>query len=87
MEKEDLKFKIDQLRKSKQILATEIIGVNLSVFVGIFLTVYFVQSETFKNILLLGGGLFDIGFSIFMSVRNVKKHQKVRLLEKELWNN
>ena len=85
MNKEDLKYKINQLRKSKQILATEIIGVNLSVMIGIFLTIYFVENESIRNILLLSGGLFAIAFSLYMSFKNVLKHNEVKKLEKQLW--
>lgn len=84
MNKEDIKFKISSLERSKIIMATEMVGVNAAVAVGIFLADRYLTHQQLKDVLIILGGLFGISYSLYASFGNVQKHLRIKALEKEL---
>lgn len=65
-------------------MATEAIVTNSSVAIGIYLTNRFVQPGLFQDILIISGGIFGIAFSLYASIGNIFKHNKIKSLQKQL---
>lgn len=84
MKKEDIQFKISSLERSKIIMAAEMVGVNAAVALGIFLTDRYIGVAQLKDFLIISGGLFGIGYSLYASLGNVKKYREIKELEKQL---
>jgi hypothetical protein len=80
MKKEDLQFKIDQLRKDKMIYALESIALSALAFVAFFTLVSF----PFGNSLVLLIFVIPFGYWIYMSVGNFNRLKEIKKLEKEL---
>lgn len=80
----DLQFRIESLQRTKIIMACEAVAVNTSTMLGIYL----VKSYTFESwasrALIIVGGLFGIGYSLYASFGNAKRHAEIRWLEKKL---
>ena len=84
MNKEDIKFKISSLERSKIIMATEMVGVNASVAIGIFLVDRYLSHQQLHDVLIILGGLLGISYSLYASLGNAQKHMRITALEKEL---
>ncbi len=83
MNKENLKFEIDQLRKDKIIYATEACATILVCILGfMFSNLYFQNGfKDLVNVLLLSVG---VGYTIFMGVGNFYRLQKIIKLQNQL---
>ena len=82
MDKEDRKFKIDQLRKDKIIYGVESVATNLAVMLGIYFTTYFKSEYTSFFVFL--SVLIGVGYTLFMGITNFNRLQKIKELEKKL---
>jgi hypothetical protein len=82
--KDLIKFQIASLQRSKIIMATEAVAVNTSVVIGIYLVNRYVSTGLMQNTLIMMGGLFGIGYALYASFGNVRKHQEIKRLEKKL---
>lgn len=83
MNKEEIKFTVDQLRKDKIIYATEVSATAFTCMLGFwFSSVYFESpGKDWVNTLLLFVG---VGYTFYMGVGNYFRLKKIRKLEKEL---
>ncbi len=82
--KEDLKFKIDQLRQDKIIYGVEAVATNLAVMLGIYFATYFKSQYT--SFLVFISVLIGVGYTLFMGITNFNRLQKIKELEKKLSN-
>lgn len=83
-DKEDLKYKIDQLRQDKIIYGVEAVATNLAVMLGIYFATYFKSQYT--SFLVLVSVLIGVGYTVFMGITNFNRLQKIKELEKKLSN-
>lgn len=81
---EKIKFQIENLQRTKIIMAVEAVAVNTSVMLGIYLVTKFFDETLITNTLLWVGGLFGIAYSLYASLGNAKRHAEIRKLEKML---
>jgi hypothetical protein len=83
MEKDLMKFQIDQLRKDKIIYACEACAVNLiCILVFMFSNVYF--SGLIKTIVDLLALVLGIFYTIYMGIGNSARLNKIKKLEKKI---
>lgn len=82
--KEDLKFKIDQLRQDKIVYGVEAVATNLAVMLGIYFATYFESQYT--SFLVFISILIGVGYTLFMGITNFNRLQKIKELEKKLSN-
>lgn len=82
--KEDLKFKIDQLRQDKIIYGVEAVATDLAVMLGIYFATYFKSQYT--SFLVFLSILIGVGYTLFMGITNFNRLQKIKELEKKLSN-
>ena len=80
--KEELKFKIDQLRKDKIIYGVEAVATDLAVMLAIYFVDYF--GLQYSSILIFLLVLTGVGYTVFMGVTNFNRLQKIKELEKKL---
>jgi len=73
---------VNYLLQTKLIMAGEAIAVNTSVIIGIILVEKFVHAHALNNALIILGGLFGIGYSIWVNLGNVKRHKQIKELMK-----
>jgi len=83
MKQEELKFKIDQLRKDKIIYATEATATAVVCILGfLFANMYL------ENPIKYGVSLFvllvGVGYTLFMGIGNAIRLSKIKDLEKKL---
>jgi len=83
MKQEELKFKIDQLRKDKIIYATEATATAVVCILGfLFANMYL------ENPIKYGVNLFvlfvGVGYTLFMGIGNAIRLSKIKDLEKKL---
>ena len=81
---EKIKFQIENLQRTKIIMAVEAVAVNTSVMLGIYLVTKFYDETLITNTLLWVGGLFGIAYSFYASLGNAKRHAEITKLEKIL---
>lgn len=84
MNKEELKFKIDQLRKDKIIYGVEAVATDLAVLLIIILVDFLSPSYLISSIIITGSVVIGVSYTIFMGVTNFKRLQKIKELEKKL---
>ena len=85
MKQEELRFKIDQLRKDKIIYATEATATALVCILGfIFSNMYLNDPYNyFVSIMVL---LIGVGYTLFMGIGNGFRLKKIQELEKKLYS-
>ena len=83
MEK-DNKFRIENLQRTKIIMAVEAVVVNTSVMIGIYLVRAFLPDTLFTRSLVWVGGIFGIAYALYASLGNAKRHMQIKRLEKSL---
>ena len=85
MKQEELKFKIDQLRKDKIIYATEATATALVCILGfLFANFYFGPPiNFFVSIFVV---LVGVGYAFFMGIGNAIRLNKIKELEKKLYH-
>lgn len=83
MKKEDLQFKIEQLRNDKIIYAVEACATNLICLFGFFFsTQYFIDPiKNTVNVFLL---IISVGYTLYMGIGNAYRLKKVKELEVKL---
>ena len=81
-DKEDLRFKIDQLRQDKIIYGVEAVATNLAVMLGIYFATYYKSQYT--SFLVFVSVLIGVGYTVFMGITNFNRLQKIKKLEKHL---
>ena len=84
MNKEDIKFKIDQLRKDKIIYGVEAIATNLAVILIVILMGVLSVNFPFSQIVIGGSVVIGVGYTLYMGVGNFYRLKKVKELEKKL---
>ena len=85
MKQEELKFKIDQLRKDKIIYATEATATALVCILGfLFVNMYFENS--IKYIISVFVLVVGVGYALFMGIGNSIRLSKIKELEKKLYH-
>jgi len=84
MNKEDIKFKIDQLRKDKIIYGVEAIATNLAVLLIVVLMGVLSVNFPFSQIVIGGSVVIGVGYTLYMGVGNFYRLKKVKELEKKL---
>lgn len=83
MKKQELEFKIDQLRKDKMIFTLESIALTFVIELGyVILSIIF---ESPLKLIALIGLLIASGFFLYMIISNICRYNKIRKLEKELY--
>ena len=83
MNKDDLKFEIDQLRQDKIIYSTEACATVLVCLLAFnFSNQYFPSG--LKNLVNVGTLLVGVGYTIFMGISNFYRWQKIIKLQKQL---
>ncbi len=83
MKKEDLRYRIDQLRKDKMIYALESIALTFVIeLVYVLLTI--ITGKPLYLVAILGG-LISLGYFLFMVIGNLLRYKKIRELEKTLY--
>lgn len=80
--KEDIKFKIDQLRQDKIIYGVEAVATDLAVMLGIYFSTYFKSQYT--SFLVFLSVFIGVGYTLFMGITNFNRLQKIKELEKQL---
>lgn len=81
-ERKDLKFQMDQLRVDKLILTAEAISVLLaSIVFHILLIQLSIKSVVLTNLFYV----FSLAFFVRMLVKNIKRKQQIRKLERKLY--
>lgn len=84
MNKEELKFQIDQLRKDKIIYATEATAVAMVCVLG-----YLFVNDFIEGIYKYWGSVYMLvvatGYSIFMGIGNALRLKRINELEKKLY--
>jgi len=85
MKREELKFKIDQLRKDKIIYATEATATALVCMLG-FLFVNMYLENPIKYGISLFVLLVGVGYTLFMGIGNAIRLSKIKELEKKLYS-
>jgi len=83
MKNDEIKFKIDQLRKDKIIYATEATATALVCILGfLFANTYFENPiKYFVSIFVLVVG---VGYALFMGIGNTDRLSKIQKMEKKL---
>ncbi len=83
MNKDALKFTIDQLRKDKIIYATEACATVLACILGFLFNSFYFDSpmKDWINVLLL---FIGVGYTLFMGIGNFFRLKRIKKLEKEL---
>ena len=82
MNKEELQFKIDQLRKDKIIYGVEAVATDLAVMLAIYFVNYFeLQYAPILIFILIFTG---VGYTLFMGITNFNRLQKIKKLENKL---
>jgi hypothetical protein len=83
--KEIIKFKIDQLRKDKMIYALESIALTFIVELSyLLLSLLFIGN--YSPLLALFALLLPLSYFIYMMIGNLIRLNKIKKLEKELYN-
>ncbi len=83
MQKEDLKFEIDQLRKDKIIYALEAIATIVAAFL-FMMTASFYFPEADPRYSFAGSTLIGLGYWLFTVYGNTKRFMRIKKLEKLL---
>jgi len=83
MKQEELRFKIDQLRKDKIIYATEATATALVCILGFLFANMYLEDPTkyIVSVILLFVGA---GYALFMGIGNAMRLKKINELEKKL---
>lgn len=85
MKQEELKFKIDQLRKDKIIYASEATATAVVCILGfLFANIYLenpIKYDVSLFVLLVG-----VGYTLFMGIGNAIRLSKIKELEKKLYS-
>jgi hypothetical protein len=82
MNKDDIRFEIDQLRKDKMIYALESIAVSMAMFLlSSFVSFVFPYLSGF---VLIGAIILAVGYWLFTAIGNTKRLVKIRKLERIL---
>lgn len=81
---DNIRFRIENLQRTKMIMAVEAVVVNTSVMLGIYLVNRFFDETYFVNTLIWVSGLFGISYALYASLGNAKRHVEIRKLEKML---
>ncbi len=84
MNKGDIKFKIDQLRKDKIIYGVEAVATNLAIFLFIFLLWLLSPDYFVSRILVTLSVVIGVGYTVFMGIGNFFRLRKIKELEKKL---
>ena len=82
MEKENLRFQIDQLRKDKIIYAVEACAFNLAalMIISSFYEFFPVPNGLYRTVSIVAF-LFSIGYTIYVGLGNYRRLQKIKELE------
>lgn len=85
VEKENIKFRIDCLRKDKIIYAIESCAITLiCIFLYMSLDVFFNFREDLKNLFTLILLFVAVGYGLYMGFGNLQRLKKIRKLEQLL---
>lgn len=84
MNKEELSYKIDQLRKDKIIYGIEACAINLICLFGFFFSnTYFISPiKDIVNIILL---IIALSYSLYMGIGNYYRLKKVKGFERKIY--
>lgn len=84
MDQEEMKFRIDQLRKDKIIYATEATATALTCILGLlFVHIYF--EDLIKLAISIFVLLIGVGYTLFMGISNYFRLRRIQELEKKLF--
>lgn len=84
MKPEDIKYKIDQLRKDKIIYATEACAASLVCLLGLVGTDIYFRNTVFEHIGVILFLTIAFGYTIYMGIGNFFRLKKIKELEKKL---
>jgi hypothetical protein len=85
MKQEEIKFRIEQLRKDKIIYAVEATATNLACILGLFFTQSYITDST-KSYLSVLIVIIGIGYTVYMGIGNSLRLKRIKKLEKRLFN-
>ena len=83
MKQEEIRFKIDQLRKDKIIYAVEACATSLACFVVLFSLSALITSP-FIDYLAVTSACLALGYTLYMGISNLKRLREIKKLEKML---
>lgn len=83
MSQDEIKFKIDQLRKDKIIYGVEACAFVLACILG-FLFVNLHLEGLYGNIISILLLIIGVGYTFFMGIGNLLRLKKIKILEKNL---
>lgn len=81
--KDETRFAIESLQRTKIIMACEAVAVNTSVMLGVYLAKSYLPDGWLSRMLILVGGLFGIAYALYASIGNAKRHIEIKKLEKQ----
>lgn len=84
MNNEDLKFKIDQLRKDKIIYGVEAVATNLAILLILIMLGFLALYTLFAKIVIISSVTVGVGYTIYMGIGNFYRLKKIKELEKKL---
>ena len=83
VDKEEIRFKIDQLRKDKMIYALESIAVTFIIELS-YIFVLIITGKSFSVLFAILGLIVSVSYFLYMSYGNYKRFIEIKQLEKRL---